>query len=703
MISSKLLEEDEESEDVDMISCFCMHPNGKEVVVALRNFLLRHYVIGEKEPVRSIRGHRMPVVAMAYDPTGTLVATGSADKTVRVWDIPRGHCTHSFREHTDVVQMVQFHPSRLVLFSGSDDSTLRMYDLTASTCVACFRQHMSLPTALCFSEDGDMMVSSGRDQVLNFYNLQDKNTHLKTVPIMDELESVVLLSSVHSAALLGSSPAAGSAKAGAVSKKRAREGGVKELVLLTGGMRGSLRVLKISYEAGSMTQFTCTPMYELSTMSAHLKLKPSDNGASDSLVRSIKGITYVQEDSEIVLVTGDNNFCCYSIDSELKSLEWDRQVVGSCDDILDVVVIPGEAEEVVTAEAEEESDPDSAPAAEKDLKYRLAVVSNSALVQVIDSNQCSVPLAGHSDIVLAVDVTSDGKLLITSSKDRTCRVWDMVSMSNCAIAEGHTEAVGCVAISKKVTSYAHNQAFAVSGAGDKILKRWSVPVREFAAYGAVNAPSDGGKAPIAMTASHSVRAHDKDINTVAVAPNDSLVASGSQDHSIRIWKATDLSPLATLTGHKRGVWKVAFSPVDKSLASASGDRTVRLWSLNDNSCLRTFQGHTASVLNVKFANHGSQLISAASDGLINLWTIRTGDCEATLDAHEDKVWALGPVSDTHFISGGSDAKLILWKDVTADVEKDRLIVAEGSLLAEQELANDIRNKNYSKVLYIILL
>jgi len=58
-------------------------------------------------------------------------------------------------------------------------------------------------------------------------------------------------------------------------------------------------------------------------------------------------------------------------------------------------------------------------------------------------------------------------------------------------------------------------------------------------------------APTKLQCSHSVRAHDKDINTVAVSPNDALVATGSQDKLIKIWSSTDLSPVATLTGHKR--------------------------------------------------------------------------------------------------------------------------------------------------------
>jgi hypothetical protein len=55
-------------------------------------------------------------------------------------------------------------------------------------------------------------------------------------------------------------------------------------------------------------------------------------------------------------------------------------------------------------------------------------------------------------------------------------------MQNCAIGNGHTEAVGCVGMSQKTSSYDQNSVFCVSGAGDKILKRWNVPVRQFLAY-----------------------------------------------------------------------------------------------------------------------------------------------------------------------------------------------------------------------------
>lgn len=153
--------------DVDPVAMFCMHPNAKEVVVATSKSLLQHVSLETKEKMRSIKAHRMPILTMDFDPTGTLVATGSADKTVKVWDILKGYCTHSFSNHTDIVKLVKFHPDpeRLMLFSTSDDNTICVYDLRDSKCLATFKDHVSLPVDLAVVFDGYTLASAGRDKV----------------------------------------------------------------------------------------------------------------------------------------------------------------------------------------------------------------------------------------------------------------------------------------------------------------------------------------------------------------------------------------------------------------------------------------------------------------------------------------------------------------------------------------------------------
>lgn len=168
-----LYKDDIVDDDVrEVIHCFCVHPNGQDIVFSTQTNLLRHWRRNpennnEYECQRSIKSHTMPVKAIVYDPTGTLVATASADKTVRVWDIEKGYCTHSFRHHTDIVTGVKFHPDPHVskLFSYSDDNTIQVYDLIDSECIASFEDHAGAVKDIEFSPDGYMLISVGLDQV----------------------------------------------------------------------------------------------------------------------------------------------------------------------------------------------------------------------------------------------------------------------------------------------------------------------------------------------------------------------------------------------------------------------------------------------------------------------------------------------------------------------------------------------------------
>jgi len=158
----------------EAVSCFALSPTkSNEIAVAMKSGLLKLYDIFTHSTVRVMRAHTMPVLTIAYDPSGTLVATGSADKTIKVWDMEQGHCTHIFKDHSDVVQRVYFHPVRndLRLFSSGDDNTVRVYDLHDSICVATFKDHMSLPTALTVAENGHILVTGGRDKVGDYIHM----------------------------------------------------------------------------------------------------------------------------------------------------------------------------------------------------------------------------------------------------------------------------------------------------------------------------------------------------------------------------------------------------------------------------------------------------------------------------------------------------------------------------------------------------
>ena len=160
----------DDSTPFEPVATFCVHPKWMEMVVATTKFSIVLWTLEDKKSLKTIKAHRMPILCMDYDPTGTLVVTGSADKNVRVWDIHKGYCTHSFSEHADIVKTVYFHPDpkQLLVYSTSEDNSICVCDLRKQALVSRFSEHVSLPTKVAFSSDSNLFISSGRDKVSLF-------------------------------------------------------------------------------------------------------------------------------------------------------------------------------------------------------------------------------------------------------------------------------------------------------------------------------------------------------------------------------------------------------------------------------------------------------------------------------------------------------------------------------------------------------
>ena len=188
---------------------------------------------------------------------------------------------------------------------------------------------------------------------------------------------------------------------------------------------------------------------------------------------------------------------------------------------------------------------------------------------------------------------------------------------------------------------------------------------------------------------------------MSVAPNDSLIASGSQDKLVKLWNSTDLTLKGVLKGHKRGVWDCQFSKFDRIIATCSGDKSIKLWSLGDFTCVRTFQGHSSGTLRVRFVCAGMQLMTCDGEGIMRLWNIRKNECTTSIEAHEDKIWALD-CDGKMCVTGGADSSLKVFYDTTIELEEQNNLEQERMILMEQKLANHLRFKEFDHAFNLAL-
>ncbi|XP_072044445.1 transducin beta-like protein 3 [Amphiura filiformis] len=618
-------------EDGDEVTSFVVSPDDEILVVAYRNLLIKQWNWKEKQCTRTWKAiHRGPIVSMAFDATSTLLATGSSDFTIKVWDIIRAYCTHSFKGSHGVVSVVEFHPDpeKLLLFSAGDDCKVRVWDLQKTESRAVLDSHNSSVTSLSFSKDGHTLLTGGRDNIVIIWDLGDYQ-QVKTVPIYEAVEFVMMIPHP---------------------KRYKTELNLKEkdgFHFVTAGAEG---VLKVWNSKSSR----CVYKQEQT-------LATKRSSESKAIDAAITQAMYCPALDEIALVTYDHNIVLYT----LKGFKLSKQFVGYNEEILDVKFM-GEN------------------------SSHIAVASNSEQIRVfeISSHNCQI-LTGHTDIVLELDVFKKGLMLASCSKDNTVRLWHMDITSglvNCiAVGKGHTHSVGTVTTARLSSN------FLVSGSEDQTIKVWSVPT---------DLPTNPDDQSIAqLKVKFATRAHDKDINSVAISPNDKLLATGSQDRSAKLWHLEREVMLGSFRGHKRGIWCVRFSPTDQALATSSADGTIKIWALTNFSCVKTFEGHDASVMKVVFLTRGMQLLSCGSDGLLKLWTIKSNECVKTLDEHTHKVWTLTANSEeTMVVSGGGDSRIIIWEDCTEVEQEEKRAKMEDQLMKEQQLSNLLHEKKYLKAI-----
>ncbi|MGZ3681757.1 MAG: toll/interleukin-1 receptor domain-containing protein [Ktedonobacterales bacterium] len=151
--------------------------------------------------------------------------------------------------------------------------------------------------------------------------------------------------------------------------------------------------------------------------------------------------------------------------------------------------------------------------------------------------------------------------------------------------------------------------------------------------------SDGSSASSAVIPDQwglatTIRAHPvRGCFTVDWSRDGHKLASGSYDHSARIWDAATGACLQTLTGHTNGVDAVAWSPDSATLASASLGETIRLWDVATGQQRALLEGHAGGVVDVAWSPDGRSLVSGSSDQTVRVWDAASGRCYQVLQGH----------------------------------------------------------------------
>jgi len=165
---------------------------------------------------------------------------------------------------------------------------------------------------------------------------------------------------------------------------------------------------------------------------------------------------------------------------------------------------------------------------------------------------------------------------------------------------------------------------------------------------------------------NALKGHRGRIYQIQSSRDGKMIASASEDRTIKLWDAATGKELRTLTGHTDTVHSVSFSPDDKTIASGSWDNTIKLWDTATGKELRTLKSE-AGIDSVSFSPDGKTIVSGGEDKTVKLWNVATGKVLRSLKRHKDTVNAVRFSPDGKMIaSGSSDNTIKLWNAATGE-------------------------------------
>lgn len=669
------------SDEGDILTAMAMHPLRDEVVVTSKSGVI--YVVDlEKSLILRTRksSHQAVITNVVIDATGSLFATTSADKSVRVCNYDRLYDTHCFRDFSTLCVKSMFlydmeSPNTHLYLITLSRSELLVHELHSKQLIGKITAHLS--TIFAFTLLDDYLISSGEDKVLVVTQITAGSLVQKRIV---NIHSTFVDMIVCGDFLVGPSTSDGDILRFVLSEvfnTKSTEGYVNHYASTGMDLNCSNDLMNTNHyycSAHLGLPFTETPISDPPRNRKHNSYVgvcdffyriPHAVGSTESSDAAVHHfLLSTTSDLLILLFDATTMEYIYSADrqlpdplsiSEYSQLPRFRMLIVStiCSDsgeVLDIKKVSNNELAVGTSSNQV-----------RVIRY-LESGEESGPVTVVQNYSCY----GHSDYVTCIGASAESSTFCTASKDGTVRLWQRlflemdisataiytsVQLSKYANNEWHIIPYPlqlaitpwiCTAVLEDAASdidcvvlCAGKRWFTVTGAADKCLRVYDLSI--FA-----QARDSIELTPRTLYPTATILAHLDSINHIALSPNQRQLATVSADLSLKLWGIDDLSHPQFVAEiqkvAKRTIWSVEYSLYEKLLVLACGDKRIRLVQITGKgntsdtrlTLFKALEGHGNAVMRACFMSHGQQVVSVGADGLIKVWNMETAECVLSL-------------------------------------------------------------------------
>jgi WD40 repeat protein len=613
------------------VTSVAISPDGQRIVTGSADATVKVWEVASGRELLTLRAGE-PVASVAFSSDGQRVVTGGG-LTSLVWDVATGRKLIGLSGHSDITISASFSPDDQRIVTGSYDATAKVWEAASGLELVTLKGHTAAIWSVAFSPDGQRIVTGSQDGNAKVWET-GSGKELVTLRGHGNLIWSAAFSPDGKRVVTGSSDHTGSVWDAASGM---------ELFTLTGHSGG---VASVSYSPNGLQIVTGSD-------DNTAKVWDAESGRELFTLKghsgSVRSVAFSPDGTWILTGSRDGTAKVWESGCGLFAGETSRNRVpldGHTDQVFSAAFSP-DGQRIVSGSAD-----------------------NTAKVWEAASGKELLTLIGHSNYVLSVAFSPDGRRIVTGSADHTAKVWEAVSGLELVTLKGHQDWI-------RSASFSPDGQRIVTGSDDSTAKVWDA--------------SSGQEL-------FSLRGHSGRVMSVSFSLDGRRIVAGGQDKTAKVWEAASGRELVTLKGHTDWINSVAFSPDGQRIVTASKDNTAKLWETASGRELNTLKGHTDWVYSVTFSPDGQRVVTGSADNTAKLWEAASGLEVLTLRGHTAPVLSVAFSPDgQRIVSGSRDKTARVWEAVPSDqcvawLEEERTAQRELAVMQREAVAEEDRQK-----------
>jgi WD40 repeat protein len=554
--------------------------------------------IADYDGISDFAGHISYVNTVDFSPNKSLLASGSKNGKIFVWNVTTGNIHRAF-DHGSQVNALVFHKNGTILASGGGDSNVKIWNLVTGTSIQLPDSHVGAVNSVAFSPNGTLLASCSTDQTINLWNVDDGFSVLD--PLTGHFNSVNALSFSPNSSLLASGSSdtdifIWDMKSNSGSPRKILDNHTSSVDSIVFSSDEQFLVSGSGFPENNLTIWNGTTGDLLHSIDAHqagvrsVDIDPmcqiiASSSADGSvklwnLTSKIEIRNMTRHSGEVKSVSFNNDGMLLASGSTDQSVKIWNLNIG-----VEIDILKSHTDSVLTVQYSPNGSLIASGSEDKDIKLWNATTGD--YINEINN--------AHGNRIKTLDFSPNSTLIASGSIDNFIKIWNVNTRTLIHTFE--------LDVDIESVAFHPNGSTLVTGSTDDIIRFWDVDSGD----SLVNLTNNGG-----------------DILSLDFSSNGDYLIAGLGNNMTKIWKLAPLEPILTLNNHTNEVVSVAFSPDGKYFATGSKDKSVLIYNAITYELIHNLTGHSNQIRAITFSPDGTALSTSADDQTIRIWNSSNG-------------------------------------------------------------------------------